>query len=34
MELPLDLISSKYKGIYRCMFIGEEKDKFHFAIYF
>jgi len=26
--------ASKYKGIYRCMFIGEEKDKFHFAIYF
>ena len=25
---------SKYKGIYRCMFIGEEKDTFHFAIYF
>lgn len=34
MELLLDLISSKYNGIYRCMFIGEEKDKFHFALYF
>lgn len=34
MELPLDLISFKYNGIYRCIFILEEKDKFHFAIYF
>ncbi len=31
MELPLDLISSKYYVIYKFMFIGEEKDKFHFA---
>ena len=27
-------ISSKYNGIYRCMFIGEEDDKFHFALYY
>ena len=27
-------ISLKYKGIYRCMFIGEEDDKFHFALYY
>ena len=27
-------ISLKYKGIYRCMFIGEEDDKFNFALYY
>lgn len=27
-------ISSERKGKYRCMFIGEKDDKFHFALYF
>lgn len=27
-------ISSERKGKYRCMFIGEKDDKFHFALYY
>ena len=27
-------ISTKYNGMYRCMFIGNEYDKFHFALYY
>lgn len=32
-ESPVS-ISSERKGKYRCMFIGQEKDKFHCALYY
>lgn len=32
-EIPMNLIGN-YTGEYSCMFLGNEKDSFHFAIYY